>query len=81
MMKVSALKPVITNPDDTVSIADLAKFVEFDPNLARRYNTAVHCIAYDALLDAYRNHEFVDGDNDYYDGFWMKFADGSEIRV
>lgn len=67
--------------DNSVTIADLAMNVDFDPRDARRYDTAMHSIAYDALLEEYANHEFERGSNDYYDGAWMTFKDGSTIRV
>jgi len=67
--------------DNTVSIADLAKFVEFNPADAARYKTSVPVIAYDALEDEYGPFEKVGGDADYYDGAWMEFKDGSMIFI
>ena len=80
-MQIEDLNPTITNPDSTVSIADLAKFVEFDPNDARKYSTSVACIAFDALHAEYGNHEMVSGEADYYDGMYIEFADGSTLEV
>jgi len=67
--------------DTSITIADLARFVEFDVDAAQRYDTKDHCIAFDALADEYGNFEMAAGATDYYDGCWMKFTDGSMIKI
>lgn len=69
----------ISNPDASVSIADLAQFVEFCPASAREKGAAEHAAAYDALCAEY-GWEKVDGSEDFYDGFWVEFRDGSKIQ-
>lgn len=84
MQVVKKLKPVVTRPANNanvVSIADLAQFVEFDPADAKRFETSVPCVAFDALYAEYGKFEMEDGESDYYDGFWMTFKDGSTIKV
>jgi len=70
-----------TENDNTVSIADLAMYVEFDPDNAKRYDTSIPVVAYEALEDEYGAFEKVDGGCDYYIGAWMSFKDGSEIII
>lgn len=60
-------------------IAQLAQHVEFDPSLARRFDTSPACVAVDALRDLYASHEMVDFEADYHDGGRMTFRDGSKI--
>jgi hypothetical protein len=67
--------------DTSTTIADLAMFVEFDMKDAKRYDTSVPCIAYEALEDEYGAFEKTAGNADYYDGAWMTFKDGSTIRI
>jgi len=67
--------------DTSTSIAELAKFVEFDPSDARRYDTSLPCVAYEALEEEYGAFEKSLGETDYYDGCWMEFKDGSTIWI
>ena len=67
--------------DTSVTIADLAMFVTFDPADAATYDTSVPVIAYDALEDEYGAFEKAAGEADYYDGAWMRFTDGSMIEI
>lgn len=81
-MKINELKYVrieAAEGDNSTTIADLARFVEFDPADANRYDTSVAVIAYDALEDEYGAFEKAAGEADYYDGGWMLFKDGSRI--
>lgn len=80
-MQIEDLNPTITNPDSTVSIADLAKFVSFNPRDARKFSTSIPCIAFAALEAEYGNHEMVAGESDYYDGMFMEFSDGSILEI
>lgn len=67
--------------DTSTTIAHLAQFVEFDPSDAKKYDTSLPVIAYDALEDEYGAFEKSLGDADYYDGSWMEFKDGSTIWI
>lgn len=67
--------------DTSVTIADLAMNVDFNTRDASKYDTRMHCIAYAALEEYYGDFEFEKGNNDYYDGCWMTFKDGSTIRI
>lgn len=67
--------------DNSVTIADLAKFVEFNTLDAGKYSTSFAVIAYEALEDEYGPFEKTAGEADYYDGCWMTFKDGSTIRI
>jgi hypothetical protein len=67
--------------DTSTTIAHLAQFVKFDPRDAKLFHTSVPVIAYDALEEEYGKFEKDHGDADYYDGFYMKFKDGSTISV
>lgn len=60
-------------------IAQLAQHVEFDPALAKRFDTSPACIAVDALQAMYAGHEMVDHEADYHSGGRMTFRDGSRI--
>lgn len=60
-------------------IAQLAQHVEFDPALAKRFDTSPACVAVDALRDLYANHEMTEYEADYHSGGWMAFVDGSKI--
>ena len=64
--------------DDTVTIADLAMFLEFDSKDPHAGNPA--CAAYHAIDAAY-SYERTGGAMDFYDGCWMSFADGSTIQI
>ncbi len=66
----------ITNPDEHTSIADLAQFVTFDP----KDGEYEHGAAYHALVEEYGNREATAHELDYYDGWYLSFADGSSIR-
>ncbi len=72
---------VTVTPADRNNIAHLAQFVSFDPDDARRYDTSIPVIAYDALEDEYGAFEKALGGADFYDGSWMRFTDGSTIRI
>jgi hypothetical protein len=67
--------------DTSVTIADLAMFLTFDEGDASVYQTSLPVIAYEALEDEYGAFEKVGGASDFYDGCWMKFTDGSTIRI
>lgn len=62
-----------------MTTAQLAQYVEFDPALAKRFDTSPACIAVDALRDMYASHEMVDFYADYHSGGMMTFQDGSKI--
>jgi hypothetical protein len=53
----------------------------FDPSDAELNQTSVPIIAYNALEDEYGAFEKIDGGFDFYDGCWMKFSDGSVIKI
>ena len=67
--------------DTSVTIADLAMWIHFDPSDAELSQTSVPVIAYNALEDEYGAFEKKDGWFDFYEGCWMKFSDGSAIRI
>jgi len=67
--------------DKTTTVAHLARLVKVNISEAAKYKTSISCIAYDALEDEYGPFEKVDGHVDINSGAWMKFADGSEIRI
>lgn len=84
-MKISELGSRVTivpAPGDvSVTIADLAMLVEFDPGDASRYSTSVAAIAYEALEDEYGAFEKDAGEVDYSGVTWMRFKDGSTLRI
>lgn len=63
----------------TTTIADLAQFVSFNIDEARTQDTSPWCVAYGELLSAYGQYEMAAGEQDYYDGFFMEFVDGSQL--
>ena len=72
---------IAADKDTTVTIADLAVFTSFERDDASKFSTSEACIAFDALKEEYEGREMVGGDADFYDGFYMEFADGSTLRV
>lgn len=67
--------------DTSTTIADLAMFLYFDPIDVELCQTSTPIIAYNALEDEYGAFEKVAGWFDFYEGCWMKFSDGSAIRI
>lgn len=78
--KTGTLRVIAADGDTSTTIADLAQFVSFDTDEARTQDTSPWCVAYGELLSEYGNHEMTAGEQDYYDGFFMQFADGSQLR-
>lgn len=74
-----AFARTLTIDGNAPCIAQLAQHVEFDPALARCFDTSPACIAVDALRDMYASHEMVDHEADYHSGGMMTFRDGSRI--
>lgn len=67
--------------DTSVTIADLARYIDFDPAEAVRLDTTLAIVAYNALDEYYGKFEKVSGECDYYDGVKMTFGDGSSISI
>jgi hypothetical protein len=70
----------ISNPDGTVSIADLSIFTKITPEQGKRRDTSFACIAADAIAQEYP-WEIEDREHDYYNGAWIKFKDGSQLTI
>ena len=86
MIKISECKAIKVSTeaaegDNSTTIAALAQFVKFDPADAKRYDTSIPVVAFDALEDEYGAFEKSGGECDYYDGSWMTFKDGSTIKI
>lgn len=78
--QTGTLHVIPADGDTSTTIADLAQFVKFDTQEARMQDTTPWCVAFGELVAEYGSHEMVAGEQDYYDGFFMQFADGSELR-
>ena len=69
---------VITRPaGESVSIADLAIYLEFKPSYRR--DTSMACLAAEALDSEYGKHEINHMECDYYNGIFVEFADNSTL--
>ena len=66
--------------DASVTIAELASFVKFDPATASFMRTKSWGVAFNALCHEYESKEMVSGGEDFHSGFFMTFTDGSTLR-
>ncbi len=58
--------------DDSITVADLARNTLVDVSTYCHFSDVCH-----AIRDAYQDAEVTEFTLDYYDGFFIEFADGS----
>lgn len=79
-VRTHRVSTVAAEGDTSTTIADLAKFIHFDPLDIGRYQTSAASVMYEALEDEYGAFEKDDGACEY-DSAWMSFSDGSRIVI
>ena len=73
-------KITISRPGEETTMADLAQYVEIDPEDARKLDSPMHEIAYNALYREYINVDFASGIS-YATKTFISFRDGSTLTI